>query len=200
MEHLLWGRQLQLSRKAAGPYLSQQTPVLLLGDGDGRFSCHLHQQYNSLSLVSLEVSSDMNRHAMRRRQRLGLEELPYTQIQEDLRSWTYPKAHFASAVIQFVLDSLSQDESRACAQALYQSIRPGGLLIITDFTIPEQPWSCLRGKLSTWLMFRFFRFFCRLRTKQLYDYWTPFSEQGFISLDEQYHAHRCIRTQVFQRP
>ena len=138
LEQLCFGNLLQNARTHFIPTLSnKKLQILVLGDGDGRFSTELLAQRPLSQIDSLDISPAMLQRATRRIHTHHPDQKNnYTPIKADALHHPLPKNHYDLIVLNFFLDCFDDSQANTLIQKSIQALTPTGSLIYTDFAIP----------------------------------------------------------------
>jgi ubiquinone/menaquinone biosynthesis C-methylase UbiE len=163
IEYCAFGRALERRRFAYLKRLSDTRRVLILGEGDGRMLTRLCNEAPHATFEVIELSGAMIALA---RARVGeTERIRFWQ--EDARLVEFAADEYDGVVTCFFLDCFAEDEARKLIARLVQSLKSGGLWLMSDFAIPARGWRKWHATVWIWTMYRFFAIATGLRTTRL---------------------------------
>lgn len=142
LEYLTMGRALEQVRCRHLADLVDQRRVLIIGEGDGRFLELLLQHNRCGEITVVERSQKMvalcrqriNAHARTRNVEFLIRDAPQACAMLRQRG-----ERFDAIVTLFVLDCFQGRELDTLTQQLAELLRPGGLWVYGDFSIPSSP-------------------------------------------------------------
>lgn len=164
LEKCAFGRRLEETRFAGLDFLTEKLPqdtrVLVVGDGDGRFTLELVSRRPDLRIDFVELSEGMLTLAKSKFQKLSSP--PHIRwVHQDIREWK--ATEYSLIVTHFFLDCFSPDELPSLVEDLKNKIVLGGYWLHSDFSPSTGTWA--RALLKT--MYLFFRLTAGLKTRQL---------------------------------
>lgn len=199
-EYLVFVNRLQRCRLHWWKELASADKVLLLGDGNGRFSTHLLEKFPNIHITSLDVSSAMLRAARKRRNGKGLPENRIAPIREDIRLWSPENSKFDAVVAQFFFDCFEEGELKQVVTRLKCVMDSGAKLLVSEFHNPGDTrighW---RARLTLGILYPIFAMITGLKTKSLEPHTPILLSQGFKLKKESYFSNKTLVTQVFER-
>jgi SAM-dependent methyltransferase len=134
MEWLSFGPYLGRCRSAYLAEMAGARRVLVLGDGDGRFTTSLLRRNRLVRVDAVDVSEGMLRTL---RRRAGEEAGRIRTDVRDVRGWSAAaEAEYDVVVTHFFLDCLTTDEVRGLAERLKPSLSPEALWVVSEFAVP----------------------------------------------------------------
>ena len=201
-EYLCFGKKLQQCRKTHWKEMEDCKRILLLGDGDGRFSSFLAQKKPSLKISILEASPSMTKVARRRRRKLGVTEDNFSIIGKDILNWQFEdEKPFDAVVAQFFFDSFSENEVIQIIDKISSSLKPGGKLLVSEFHVPDDTrignW---RARMTLRFLYFVFRILTGLKTRELATYRIQLEKRGFQLNKAAFYSHKSLVSQVFRAP
>ena len=170
LEAFAFGRRLQQARQHALLAFDASSPqkALLLGDGDGRFSCHALQENPLLLIDAIDSSASMLQRAKDRIESVDPSFLErYNPIHADATEYEYPKSHYEIVVTQFFLDCFLSDQANHLIKQLETTIKPNGKFAYADFSIPQHAFWGFTGRILIAMLYQYFRFTTDIRAKSL---------------------------------
>jgi ubiquinone/menaquinone biosynthesis C-methylase UbiE len=109
-------------------HLSQAARVLELGPGPGYFSVEIAHRLPRGRLELFDLQREMLKQARRRLERAGMSNVGFTR--GDAVHLPFSEKQFDVVFLVAVLGEVA--DSAACVQDIYRTLRPGGLLSITE--------------------------------------------------------------------
>ena len=196
----MFGKQLQRCRLIHLEELKEVQDVLILGDGNGRFSTQLLLNHASARITSLDASKAFLAQARKRRLKAGLPEDRIQSYEQNILDWEFPAGRFDAVVAQFFFDSFDLDQLEAIAASISTCLRPKGKLLVSEFHIPKDTrmgnW---RARVTLKFLYLLFGLLTGLKTRKLVTY-TPILERGGFRLNKAiYRSQKTLVSQVFQK-
>ena len=174
--------------------------ILLLGDGNGRFSTHLLSKYPHVKLTSLDASEAMLKQARKRRRKTQLHEDRIFNIHQNILKWDAPRAKFDAVVAQFFFDGFSSADISAISQLIYKSLQPDGRLLVSEFHIPSDTrignW---RARFTIGFLYSVFGLLTGLKIRTLADHKTELTANGFNMEEAVFLSQKTLVSQVFRK-
>jgi len=174
MERLSFGRSLQRCRTRFIPELSHFEAVLIVGEGDGRFLEALLKHNSMVKADVVDSSAAMLALAQRRAQDAGRVKTFHVNALE-----FEPSQKYDAIVTNFFLDCLTQEQLNALVKRYVHFLNPGGLWIVSEFSIPHgvvRPFA----KLLVRLLYTAFGVLTKLRITKLPNFEQPMLDAGFF--------------------
>lgn len=152
--------------------------VLILGDGDGRFTARLLRDTPHLQVHALDISPGML-GVLRRRVGLNAGSLR-TEV-ADLRTWKPdPEGPLYDAVVtHFLLDCLTTGEVEALASRLRARLTHDAVWVISEFAVPQGWFGRLVARPLVASLYRAFGLLTGLRVRRLPAYASALETAGF---------------------
>lgn len=130
LERICLSNTLEKARFTCLPFLTDRQRMLLIGDGDGRFSSAILAQNQALQIDSIDISPSMlalaKKRAAQNANRLNT-------IHANAFEHIYPESHYDCIGLHFSLDCFSQPEIESLLPKLEASLQAGGILAYSDF-------------------------------------------------------------------
>lgn len=200
-EYLVFANQLQRCRLSFLSELEQSKNLLLLGDGDGRFSTQLLRTLPGIQISSLDASAPLLQAAKKRRKKNGILENGIRAINEDVLNWKGDGQKYDSVVAQFFFDSFEGNELETIADQLQNVLNPGGKLLVSEFNIPRDTRiGNLRARITLTVLYTVFGVLTDLKTKRLTDHTPILCGEGFILKKTKFFSQKILAAQVFELP
>jgi SAM-dependent methyltransferase len=178
LEWLSFGPLLGRARRRYLDRLAEARQVLVIGDGDGRFTAALLRRNPRVEVVAVDASAAMLGKMLAR---AGNQRHRVAAVHADARGFR-PAAgtgSFDAVVTHFFLDCLSTAEVAALARRLAAHVVPGGVWIVSEFALPRRGWARLPGRALVALLYRAFRILAGLGQQSLPDWQGALEAAGF---------------------
>jgi len=134
LEWLSFGPWLSRCRRAFLERLADRRRALIIGDGDGRFTCRLLRANPRIEVDAVDASPAMLQTLVRR---AGVHHHRIRTYPVDARQWQPPEDHgYDLVATHFFLDCLTTAEIERLAKTLRPSLVPGALWVVSEFSIP----------------------------------------------------------------
>jgi SAM-dependent methyltransferase len=184
LEYLTLGRALERCRTHFLAQLRDRRHALVLGDGDGRFLAQLLAGNPHLRADAVDTSFTMLRLLRERSEAATSDANTRLRIHHS-NALTFPLGGpYDLVVSHFFLDCLSQADLNSLVARVASTLAPGALWLVSDFRIPSGLMR-LPARVFVRGLYLAFRVLTGLRTVQLPDHVTPFTQAGFVRI-----AHR----------
>lgn len=140
VEWLSFGRALERRRACflADPRVASAQRVLVLGDGDGRFTAELLARNPSARVTAVDVSLAMLTQLERRvRTRV-----PNAQLElhcADVRAWSVPVGKYDLVATHFFFDCFTSADVTEMIARIAPALAANALWLVSDFAIPKHP-------------------------------------------------------------
>ena len=181
LEYLVFGRALERRRREYLDEVENARSVLLLGDGDGRFTAELVDRNRAGIIDSVDLSPRMLALAKQRISEGSAARLHFWH--DDARTMELPR-EYDLIVSHFFLDCFTSQELDSLIGRISAAARPKARWILSEFRLPDSGiWRFAGGALIQ-VMYWFFHIATGLKTNRAPDYRAAFTGQGF----------RCIRS------
>lgn len=179
MEYLTFGPELQRRRREFLNETANARSVLILGDGDGRFTAEFLQQNRSAIVDWVECSQSMADLAARRIARAPNGPRRTRQILQDAQMVRL-NGSYDLAVTHFFLDCFSTEELERLVPRITAHVRPGGRWIISEFQVPSSGLGRPVATLVIKLLYMTFGLLTGLKTRRLPNYRRVLESNGYI--------------------
>jgi len=175
LEYLVFGRALERRRFEYLDDMADARHVLILGDGDGRFTAEFVRRNGEATVESVDLSARMLAMASKR---LGGCSTNVRFRVGDARSIAF-EGTYDLVVTHFLLDCFENDELIGLVERVAERCEVGAHWVISEFGLPE---SGIERTLA-WALVRFM-YFCfwlatGLKVNRLPDYALALEKQGF---------------------
>lgn len=179
LEHLVFGHALEQRRQEYLAEAASAKNVLILGDGDGRFTAKLARLNAAALIDSVDVSVRMLHLA---KQRIDEHERNTTRLrflQADARTIDLPPGKYDLIVSHFFLDCFTPHDLPILVERLSRCACSPSQWLISEFRVPDRGLPRLAGALLIKAMYLFFRAFTGLKANRLPDYAAALTRYGF---------------------
>ena len=196
LEYLTFGPYLQRTRTHFLKELTDCRQVLVLGDGDGRFTAQLLRINPQVHVHAVDASPKMlaalQKSAGPNANRVTIEAT-------DLRHW-HPNTNHRYDLIatHFVLDCLTTEEIAHLAQHLASSIAPGAQWLISDFAIPPTRFGHLLAAPLIAFLYASFRLLTGLHLAHLPDHQSAIEKSGWTLQSHHSHLNGLLISQLWR--
>ncbi len=198
MEYLTFGPGLQRRRREFLSEITTAESVLILGDGDGRFTADFLRQNTEACVDFVECSRSMADLAAARIARAPNGAHRVRQILQDARS-VQLTGSYDVAITHFFLDCFSTEELERLIRRVTAHIRPGGRWIISEFQIPSSGLGRHAAKLVIKLLYIVFGMLTGLKTRRLPDYRQVLQSNGYIRIAVKTGVAGLLVSELWQR-
>ncbi|HEY6986898.1 MAG TPA: class I SAM-dependent methyltransferase [Bryobacteraceae bacterium] len=183
LEYFSFGRALERRRREYLDEVERARSVLILGDGDGRFTAEFLGRNKQGVIDSVELSPCMLALAKQRveQQTAGADRLRFWQA--DARTMELPR-EYDLIVSHFFLDCFTPDDLDALVARIASAARPGARWILSEFRVPDRGIQRFAGGVLIQIMYWFFRVATGLKTSRVPEYRTIFRVRGFRCLGQ----------------
>ena len=183
LEYLSFGRALERLRREYLDEVESARSVLILGDGDGRFTAEFLGR-NKLGVIDfVELSPRMLALAKQRVEQQTGGEGRIHFWQADARTMNLPR-EYDLIVSHFFLDCFTTSDLDALVERIATAAHPGARWILSEFRVPERGFRRFVGGALIKIMYWFFRIATGLKTSQVPEYRTIFRVHGFRCLGQ----------------
>lgn len=152
--------------------------MLVLGDGDGRFSAELLARNPSARVTAVDVSVAMLTQLERRvRARI-----PNAQLElhcADVRAWPVPDGKYDLVATHFFFDCFSSAELGHMIARIAPALAPRALWLVSDFAIPKHPFWTPFARLLLGFLYLTIGSLTGLRPKRLPDHQSALKNARF---------------------
>lgn len=187
LEYFTFGPFLARARGAFLHRLAQCRNVLVLGDGDGRFTARLLSTNPTVRIHAIDSSPAMLRtlvrRAGRRAGRVATQAVDARQWRPSGNErWDQP---YDAICTHFFLDCLTTAEIRSMAETLRPFLSPSGLWVVSDFAVPPGRFGRFVARPLIWGLYRVFAALTGLTVRSLPDHNSALKAAGFILRERQ---------------
>ncbi len=156
--------------------------MLILGDGDGRYTQRLLARNPQVHITAVDASGAMLAALQQRAATVGAA-ARLTVVQQDLRCFT-PTGRFDSVVTHFSLDCLEEPAIDRLVDGIVPVLTPGSVWIVSEFAIPSGRAQAAFARALIGSLYFAFRLLTGLRTRRLPDYAPILARHGFVRVAE----------------
>ena len=182
LEYIAFGRALERRRREYISDVADARRVLILGDGDGRFTAEFLRRSAAVSIDSVDLSARMLGLAERRVRAYSSGPARARFHHGDARTVNLPEK-YDLIVSHFFLDCFTPDEMSALVARIAEAACPRARWLISEFALPVAGIWRWAAVVLIRMMYLFFRVSTGLRAGCLPDYAPHLMMQGF----------RCVR-------
>jgi ubiquinone/menaquinone biosynthesis C-methylase UbiE len=195
LEKLTFGARLQQHRIAFLKAAAGKQRVLIVGDGDGRFTQALAKAYPDVAIDCVEVSAGMLAQTRKR-----LPANPQVRlIQADARCCEFRGNYYQAVFTHFFLDCFATDAASLIVRRVSQALTREAVWVVSDFRQAHSGWR--KFFTLAWLntMYLFFRHATGLETRRLPEYGSALQSAGFHLSQERVSMAGLIASEWWQR-
>jgi SAM-dependent methyltransferase len=198
LEYMAFGRALERRRREFLDEVEHARSVLILGDGDGRFTAELLSRNRSGQIDSVELSPRMLELA---KLRVGEETSSMGRLHfwnADARTMALPR-HYDLIVSHFFLDCFIAEDLDVLVGRVSAATCPRARWILSEFRVPDRGvWRFAGGALIK-VMYWFFRIATGLKTSRVPDYPTIFGAHGFRRLRQRSILGGLLASELWEK-
>jgi SAM-dependent methyltransferase len=197
MEWFSFGPFLQRSRCAFLPLLRQCRlhRVLVIGDGDGRFTRRLLDENPSINIDAVDASQAMLTQLLRNAGPCATSVRPHCS---DARIWKPPSTRYDLIATHFFLDCLSTPEVTALASRLRTCLAPDALWLISEFSVPRDWFGRFLAQPIVSSLYAAFRLLTKLEIRDLPDHRRALADAGFVQFHQKRFLHGLLTCEVWK--
>lgn len=200
VEWLTFGRALSRRRECFLGHASVATAkrVLVLGDGDGRFTAALLEQNPFAAVTALDVSAAMLSQLESR----ARAKAPNARLElhcADARTWSVPLANYDLVVAHFFFDCFTTDELAQVVERIAPALGPDACWLVSDFAIPDHRFWTPFAKVLLRFLYLTIGSLTGLEPTQLPDHRTVMKYAGFELAKANVALGGTLRSEVWQR-
>ncbi|HYQ44707.1 MAG TPA: class I SAM-dependent methyltransferase [Polyangiaceae bacterium] len=201
VEWLSFGRALSRRRERflAHPQVATAQRVLVLGDGDGRFTAALLRRNPAAQVTALDVSDKMLAQLERRVRA----QTPNAQLElqcADVRCWPVPHANYDLVVSHFFFDCFTTEDVASVIERVAPALAPNALWLVSDFAVPNHPFWTPVAKLLLRVLYFTIGSLTGLEHRQLPDYQTSLKSAHFELTEADTAFGGALRSEIWRAP
>jgi len=190
-ERIAFGGALQKHRLAFLSAAEGKRRVLILGDGDGRFTRALLSAHpDGIEIDSIELSAGMVAQARKRN---------VSMIQADALEYPFRQASYDVVFTHFFLDCFASQQANTLIARVAASLTGRAIWIVSDFKQASSGWRKIYTRVWLAVMYLFFGFMTGLKTRSLPDHAPALLLAGFSKRNEQLSSFGLIASEWWQR-
>ncbi len=197
LEHLVFGRALERRRFEYLEQVAGLRRVLMLGDGDGRFTAEFVKRNRLAEVDSVELSSGMLALARKRVEH----EVHGARVRfwlADARTVELP-GPYDLIVTHFFLDCFTESELAGLVAGLAKHCSPGGRWLISEFGLPSAGLRRVAAGALIRAMYWFFRTATGLPVNRLPQYAPVLAANGFRVVGQCSKASGLLVSELWER-
>ena len=197
LEHLVFGRALERRRFEYLDQVAGLRRVLMLGDGDGRFTAEFVKRNPSAEVDSVELSPGMLALARKRVEH----ELSAARVRffpADARTIELP-GQYDLIVTHFFLDCFTESELQGLVARISKLCSPGGRWLISEFSLPSTGLRRVAAGALIQVMYRLFRMATGLKVNRLPQYAPVLAAHGFRMTQLRSAAGGLLVSELWER-
>jgi len=200
VEWLSFGRALTRRRECflAHPRVAGARRVLILGDGDGRFTAALLERNPSAEITAVDVSAAMLSQ-LERRARTRTPNARLDLQQADIRSWSAPHANYDLVVAHFFFDCFTTDDLTTVIARISPALTPNALWLLSDFAIPTHPFWTPFAKVLLRLLYLTIGSLTGLKHSHLPDHQAALNSAHFQLANADTAFGGTLRSEIWQK-
>ena len=193
-EYLTLGRALENRRREYLDQTAEAKRVLLLGDGDGRFTAEFLKSNRAAQVDSIDLSQNMLQLAARRIAALPFPTPGVRLLRADALTLPFEGA-YDLIITHFFLDCLSDAQIQELVKRIARAATPDAKWIISEFRTPN-----LAGRLLVKALYFSFRLLTGLRINRLPNYSQPLAAHGFKQIGSKTSLFGVLISELWERP
>lgn len=198
MEYFTFGPALQRRRCEFLHGTAAYRHVLILGDGDGRFTAEF-LRCNRIALVdSLECSQSMSHLAAARIARSPDGPSRVRQVCEDIRAAQLTRS-YDLVITHFFLDCFTTEELEEIVPHITAHLEPGGRWILSEFCVPSRGFRRYVARFLIRALYFSFGILTGLKTRQLPDYRRVLQENHYSRTDSRTGLGGMLVSEIWER-
>jgi cyclopropane fatty-acyl-phospholipid synthase-like methyltransferase len=196
LEYAAFGRALETARFRYLDRLEQCRDILVIGEGDGRVLRRILALAPDAFVRCIDSSAAMLARADARLDPAARHRVSFECA--DVRTAAIRPSAYDAVVTMFVLDCFSPEDVDRLVERLSASLRPNGLWLFADFSIPARGWRRVRARLWVAFLYAFFRWRTGLDVRELPPSEDILQAAGLSVVDAATSQHGLLRTAVYR--
>ncbi len=194
LEYLVFGQALEKRRFEFLDEVADARQVLILGDGDGRFTAEFVKRNPETKVESVDLSAGMIDLA---RRRLGESAAQVRFRVGDARTISID-GQYDLVVTHFFLDCFTNEELDRLIERISQHCKPGARWVLSEFGLPEREFPKIAAR--AFIRFMYFCFFVTtgLTVTKLPDYVQAMTGRGFRLLHKRSAIGGLLVSEIWQ--
>jgi ubiquinone/menaquinone biosynthesis C-methylase UbiE len=200
LETITFGGDLQRARVACLDEIETPRRAFIVGEGNGRFLRELLRFHPNVEIDCVDASARMLELARRRiERRLPAGATRVRFLQQDITSWTPPKAAYDLIVTHFFLDCFSGERIADIVNRLSRAATPSAMWLLADFCVPASGFARVRAGLCLAAMYRFFRSTAGIEARELEDPSPFLRSAGFGLVSQHLFRSGMVKSELWRR-
>lgn len=179
------------------PCFAPARSVLVLGDGDGRFTAELIERYPSLEVTAVDASAAMLAMLQRRVARRS----PQASLavhRADAREWSPPPQRSYDIVVShFFFDCFTTADVSALIHRISCALAPNARWLVSEFAVPPQKKRAVFARFVIRALYFAFWLSTGLRVKTLPDHAGPLTSAGFAPVRIELGVGGMLRSELW---
>jgi SAM-dependent methyltransferase len=197
LEYITLGNALENCRRRYLSQLLDRRNALVLGDGDGRFTCKLLTANPDIAVVAIDISATMLQ-LLRQRCEASTHDANTRLHTHQANALTFPlEGSYDLIVTHFFLDCLTQSQLDSLIARLTPHLRPKTLWLLSDFRVPTGLMR-LPARFFIRTLYLAFRLLTGLRTTRLPDFATSLNRAGLLPAVQHTSLFGLLTTELWQ--
>lgn len=187
LTQMIFGNSIEKSQLHFLELINATDSVLILGGGPGSFLPMLFRQHKYLAVDYIDISPKMLQ--------LAREKITDDSVLNFIQGTELdiPKRTYSVVITYFYLDLFSESTLREVINTIKDSLKPGALWLVADFT-DEKPWH----RTLLWIMYRFFNLTTHIEAKRLPPWKNCLTQQGGIEYSSKKFYSNFIISSAFR--
>lgn len=185
MARLVYGNALRKAQTSMLARLPKDATVLVLGGGSGWFLEQLMRGAQPQAVIYVDLSSKMlalSRQRIHKYLPDQLSKISFVQRPaEDAPQW----ANVDVVVTHCLLDMFVDASLLTLVAQLRTCLQPNGQWYFSDFAKVQSGPMAIVSRAMIWMMYRFFRFTCKIEATDLPDFVAAFANNGLVQIEEE---------------
>lgn len=196
MEWLAAGRKLRRCREAFLGEIPEPQRVLLAGEGRGGFLRECLKRFPSAQFTVVDSSRAMLDLAKGRLNEEDLKRVLF--VHADLLDWSGDE-RFDLIATHFFLDCFEPQTLAAIVRKLGASANDEATWLLSDFQVANERFLAIRCRCILWMLYRFFRIFCKLEAGSLTAPEPFLSDAGFHLVERRDFDWGLLKSECWRR-
>ena len=195
---LVFGRAIRQAQTAFLHKIPAQACILIIGGGTGWLLPEIFARTNPQKILYLEASGKMLNLARQKVE--GAAQAACLEFRLGTEKDIRPGEKFDVIISHFLLDLFLPTQLAHLTDILFQSIRPGGLWLVTDFVqTPGSGFRQLWRNILTKSMYLFFRLMSNISAASLPDWQNILTRYRLMPVKSAYFYHHMIKSVLYQK-
>ena len=196
LEYLSFGRALECRRLEYLPDVRESRRVLMLGEGDGRFTAAFAQHNECAAVLSIDSSREMVRLAAKRVS--ACERVTFRCT--DVFLVNLPVSEYDLIVTHFFLDCFSTEEAATLIEKISKAAAPRARWLISEFQLPDAGFARYCAAFLIQVCYFVFRLTTGLKTTHLPEYRSALCAKGFTRVRYKVALGGLLISELWDRP